>query len=107
MFVNFSLSFDKTLPDTENLLYTSRSYSTRAFSSQKIHITVKNIGKEISEVIKMVVIYYGAIFVALSQNTRCVIYVQRAITSQFWPVNKILPAVSLHEAEVTGFNIRI
>lgn len=43
-------------------------------------------------------------FRRISNSTRCVSYVQWTITSQIWPVNKILPAVSLHTAEVTEFN---
>ena len=70
-------------------------------------LSIESIGKEISELIKMAVILRGH-FCRISPNTTsCVIYVQWAITSQFWPVNKILLAVSLHGAEVTGFIIRV
>lgn len=69
-------------------------------------MTVKNNGKEISELLKMAMILRSH-FCRIVQNTRCVIYVHWAITSRFWRVNKILPAVSLHGAEVTGFDIRV
>ena len=104
MFVNFCLLSTKLILILDNftILENYKILLYENFPSSK------NIGKEIPELIKMAVILRSHFCrISPKHDQLCNSLVQWAITSQFWPVNKILLAVSLHGAEVTGSIIRV